>query len=118
MKSVLKCTSLGLFTVVVLYFRLFNLEAVVSFLYTTRSSNGAENTVPTLAGMYSAVASGWVGLITMWVITRRRVPATAHVDPFWVGQDRRDMRGQLVNYVMMAVIISTIIAVTLGHLFG
>lgn len=108
----------AVFVAVVLYGWIFQFEAMLRMLFTTTSSHGEENDAPFLAFAITACISGWLSILIMQVIICLRLPARTHWDARWLKQDRRDLCGRLIGWVMVSTIICTYTVTFLVHWFG
>ncbi len=108
-------TALCVIAIIVFFWNRFT---VFHMLTHTRSSGDVEDLAPFQAFLFTAIASGWVAIITMQIVVCLRLPRRSHWSADWLKQDRRDLRGELINYVMMFTIVTTWSAAILVHLFA
>jgi hypothetical protein len=107
----------ALFVIAIIVF-MWNRFTVFHMLTHTRSSGDVENTAPFLALCYTAAACGMIGHITSQVIVCLRLPKCSHWSPDWLKQDRRDMRGDQIGYVMIFVMVTAYCVAILVHQFA
>ena len=101
-----------------LYVYVYQFEAVLRFLGTTRSSAEVENLASYRALLFGAIIGGWLSMIIVMVIARRRHPVGSDITPFWVRHNRSQEMGKLIVFPVMSAIICAWGAATIVHYFG
>ena len=103
---------------IILYYFVYEKETLDLVLMTTRSSDGVENRAPLRAFIVAAFASAVLAEIAIVVITRVLVPKNSHRSPSMMRQDRLEIIGRSLGYLIFFIGGSACAAALIVHYFA